>query len=83
MSASGAIGELLSELGDLLSDLCAAPPAGTEENSLLLLDTFAGRGWKSYHALRQRLEEKTLSVALLALTKSGGFGKLTMQKARS
>ena len=56
----------LAELGGLLTDLCAG---GNEE--LSVLDSHLGRYWNGFHALKTRHKDETLTVAVLALAKSG------------
>lgn len=62
---------LLAEVGGLLADLLEAPQTEDDEGARHVIDTQLQRFWQSYYDLKRRHEENTLSVAMLALTKSG------------
>ncbi len=62
---------LLAEVGGLLADLLEAPQTEDDEGARHVIDTQLQRFWQSYYDLKRRHEENTLSVAVLALTKSG------------
>ncbi|KXZ53106.1 hypothetical protein GPECTOR_8g96 [Gonium pectorale] len=70
------IDDLLHGVGDLLADLTDSGHAVSEdpddnEEARRLIDVELQRFWKSYYELKRRHDENTLSVAVLALTKSG------------
>jgi hypothetical protein len=76
----GALHAILDGVGELLSDLCASPEACEGADSEAgahffrsAMDSQASRFWASYAALKQRMDNQNLSVAVLALAKSGGL----------
>lgn len=63
--------KLLDGIGDLLTTLLEGPAAGDEAGSLDALDAQLSSFFHSFAALRSRHQATHLTVAILALTKSG------------
>ena len=67
---------LLSDVGGLLADLLDAPQGegdGAESHSRRVLDAEMHAFWKRFYHLKERHANNQLSVAVLALTKSGAW----------
>ncbi|GLI58627.1 hypothetical protein VaNZ11_000362 [Volvox africanus] len=76
-STRKSVDSLLAEIGGLLADLTSqeCPTEALEDDDNVkarrVIDVELQRFWQSYYELKQRHEENALSVAVLALTKSG------------
>lgn len=64
-------GALLSSVGESLGDFCQAPPSQESTEAYKLIDEQIQKYYTVYYELKDRLEHSKLSVAVLALTKSG------------
>lgn len=63
--------ELLHDVGESLASLLDAPASEQHEEAHIDLTQQLGSFFGCYYKLRKRLERDCLSVAVLALTKSG------------
>lgn len=72
--------ELLSSVGNSLIDLCQGPPSEEHAEAYVAIDEQIQKFWNAYYGLKKRHELSQLSVAVLALTKSG---ELLAQARRS
>ncbi|GIL46881.1 hypothetical protein Vafri_3748 [Volvox africanus] len=76
-STRKSVDSMLAEIGGLLADLtsqeCPTEASEDEDNvkARRVIDVELQRFWHGYYELKQRHEENALSVAVLALTKSG------------
>ena len=66
------INSVLDDVGVLLGELTEGSPA--HEEAHVAIDEQLQHFFQSYYSLRQRHEQAQLSVAVLALTKSGKAG---------
>lgn len=64
-------GQLLDSLGDLLTTLLEGPSGDADECGHSLIDEHLKGFFHGFYQLRSREEAQTLTVAVLALTKSG------------
>lgn len=65
------INDVLTGVGAFLGDLCTGPAKGEHEEVHAKIDEQLQRFFTLYYDLRKRHEDACLSVAVLALTKSG------------
>lgn len=65
------VAELLCDVGQSLTCLLDAPASDSHADAHIDLTQQLGTFFGSYYQLRKRLERDCLSVAVLALTKSG------------
>lgn len=75
-SLRGDLDGALHDTGSLLSELVEAPPPGpgtSEESPLGPVDALLSEFFGEFRALRRRQDDSRLSVAVLALTKSGDW----------
>ncbi len=78
-STRKSIDTLLGDVGGLLADLTsqehstAASEGDDNEEASRVIDVELQRFWQGYYELKRRHDENALSVAVLALTKSGAF----------
>ena len=66
------IDTVLSDVGVLLGDLVEAP-RGEANEANALIDGHLQQFFKAYYELKSRHDDAALSVAVLALTKSGAW----------
>jgi hypothetical protein len=64
--------QLLNDIGESLTCLLDAPASDGHAEAHIDLTKQLGTFFSCYYKLRKRLERDSLSVAVLALTKSGG-----------
>lgn len=64
-------GKLLDSLGELLTTLLEGPSGDADECGHSLIDEHLKSFFHGFYELRSREEAQSLTVALLALTKSG------------
>lgn len=67
--------KLLGCVGGSLIDLCQGPPSEEHAAAYVAIDEQIQKFFTAYYDLRKRHELSKLSVAVLALTKSGGYLK--------
>jgi hypothetical protein len=67
----GEVRDLLNEFGQALASLLDAPATESHAEAHIDLTQQLGAFFDKYYKLRKRLERDCLSVAVLALTKSG------------
>lgn len=67
--------KLLGCVGESLIDLCQGPPSEEHAAAYVAIDEQIQKFFTAYYDLRKRHELSKLSVAVLALTKSGGYLK--------
>lgn len=63
--------ELLGSIGESLIDLCQGPPSEEHAEAYVAIDEQIQKFFTAYYDLKKRHELSKLSVAVLALTKSG------------
>ena len=77
---------LLDDVGGFLADLCAAAPSaqqsGEDAPAPAHVDVALGASWRAYAGLRERCSDAELSLAVVALAKSGEAGGLRAEGRR-